>query len=423
MHRNKVFKIPHSSSKDEILVYVPSLMKWGVVSEEESDNLPEYILTDDYVSTEDEDFPFPPIFDSLTLHLSGACNMSCSYCFNSQGAHSTALSRAQMKNAIDYLYTHPRGKKLKVHFNGGEPTVAWDALRYAVDYARSAKSHYDVEADLCITSNGIWSSSQYDYIVDNFNDITISIDGPEEVHDANRKLKSGGGTHNIVYRIAKALCDVESLNLCLSVTMARRFVSRMTDTMRYLCEEFPTADIFIEALRADNQSDHTRDDLYPDVAAFLSSYINSIADIRAAGYTNDISNSFIKPSCDSCTRYCGASGRNFIVSPGGTITSCGAMTYSRSRASEYFTFGEIRDDGIRFNEDKYRRLVTWDVNAIEKCHGCIAHNYCRGGCLSKKAHMDSFWSRPSVHCEEIQAVMPEYLWCQYEELSGRKRKS
>jgi len=418
MRKNKVFKIPSRDSDDEVLIYVPSLFRLGVVSREESEDLPEYISTDGDLALDDASFPFPPIFNSLTLHLSSACNMSCTYCYNGQNAQSCHLSAKQVENSIDYLLDHPRDKKLKIHFMGGEPTVAWESLQHAVDYAREAVSNRDTEIIFAITSNGVWSDAQYEYIINNISDITISIDGPEDVHNKYRKLKSGRNTYEHVFRVAKALNDIDTLNLCLSVTMAREFVERMRSITEFLCREFPGVDIFIEALRTDNQHSNDAIVLSPDIKIFLDNYIDCLSYLRKAGFSNDISNSFVKPCGEQRTRYCGASGGNFIVSPDGIITACGAMTYNKSPVSNYFSFGEVHDSGILLDEDKYRRLVEWNVSNIEECNDCIARYICLGGCLARKAHLESFWSRPSCYCKEIRDAAPSYLWNQYMELAG-----
>lgn len=78
---------------------------------------------------------------ALCLNVAHTCNLSCEYCFASQGKYNG--SRAIMsyevgKRAIDYLLENSgHHRNLDVDFFGGEPLMAWKVVKQIVAYARS----------------------------------------------------------------------------------------------------------------------------------------------------------------------------------------------------------------------------------------------------------------------------------------------
>lgn len=78
---------------------------------------------------------------ALCLNVAHTCNLSCEYCFASQGKYNG--SRAIMsyevgKRAIDYLLENSgHHRNLDIDFFGGEPLMAWKVVKQIVAYARS----------------------------------------------------------------------------------------------------------------------------------------------------------------------------------------------------------------------------------------------------------------------------------------------
>ena len=80
------------------------------------------------------------VVKALCLHVAHTCNLSCDYCFASQGKYhgERALMSFEVgKQALDFLMEHSGSRNnLEVDFFGGEPLMNWDVVKRLVAYAR-----------------------------------------------------------------------------------------------------------------------------------------------------------------------------------------------------------------------------------------------------------------------------------------------
>ena len=77
---------------------------------------------------------------ALALTVSQTCNLACTYCYaagGSFGGPDTRMGWDVARRAIDALIAAtPPGGAVKIAFMGGEPAIARDLIRQAVDHAR-----------------------------------------------------------------------------------------------------------------------------------------------------------------------------------------------------------------------------------------------------------------------------------------------
>ena len=76
------------------------------------------------------------VIKALCLHVAHTCNLSCSYCFASQGKYQgdrALMSFEVGKQAFDFLIANSGSRKnLEVDFFGGEPLMNWDVVKKLV---------------------------------------------------------------------------------------------------------------------------------------------------------------------------------------------------------------------------------------------------------------------------------------------------
>ncbi len=144
----------------------------------------------------------------LTLQVTQQCNLRCHYCAysdsesNLQRNHSVKrMSWETAKRGIDFLISHSSDSKaISMAFYGGEPLLEFDLLKkcmeYATEQAEGKKlSFYITTNGTLITDEVITYLSKYDV------SLTISLDGPKEIHDDNRKLAANGcGSFDIIMK-------------------------------------------------------------------------------------------------------------------------------------------------------------------------------------------------------------------------------
>lgn len=132
----------------------------------------------------------PPLH--LTLFVTGACNARCRHCFHWEevAAGVAGPSLEQVGRLADSAAR--MGPLLWVSFGGGEPFLRKDLPELATAFGRHELRH------LAIPTNGLVEPSQHgtvDAILDGnpdmFLSVSVSFDGPPEVHDAIRQVEGG----------------------------------------------------------------------------------------------------------------------------------------------------------------------------------------------------------------------------------------
>lgn len=141
------------------------------------------------------------LFQSTQLHIfvvTTACNMKCVYC---QAQNGKTLSNGYMtkeiaKKSVEIALQSP-SKNLQFEFQGGEPLLNFEIIKYIVEYtkenARNKNIQYSLVSNLTILTEEI-----LEFLCENNIGISTSVDGDLFLHNANRPLKTGGETFEIV---------------------------------------------------------------------------------------------------------------------------------------------------------------------------------------------------------------------------------
>lgn len=155
---------------------------------------------------------------SLILQVTQKCNFRCKYCHfanDDVGYHnhnSLSMSWEIAKKAIDFFASRTRDTmSINISFYGGEPLLEYELIKKCIEYCNSMFEGKTLSYSLT-TNAGLLSVRFVQYLIDNNVSIIISLDGPKEIHDKNRKLASdGSGTFDKIYenlnKIKKELPD------------------------------------------------------------------------------------------------------------------------------------------------------------------------------------------------------------------------
>ncbi len=140
----------------------------------------------------------------LTLQVTQQCNLRCEYCVYSGGYLNRGHTNARMsfetaKKGIDFLIHHSMDvERVNVGFYGGEPLLEFELVKKCILYALEISEGKTVTFSM--TTNGtLFTREILEFLSLHDVNIAISLDGPREVHDKNRKFAvSGCGTFNKV---------------------------------------------------------------------------------------------------------------------------------------------------------------------------------------------------------------------------------
>lgn len=141
----------------------------------------------------------------ICLQLTQQCNFRCNYCvysgnYENRNHATTKMSPSLAKAGIDFLLGHAKDSPtISVGFYGGEPLLEFELIKECMEYtnkvAEGKKIAYSMTTNGSLLNNEMVETFlKYDATV------AISLDGPSDIHNKNRKFASNGkGTYEIVY--------------------------------------------------------------------------------------------------------------------------------------------------------------------------------------------------------------------------------
>jgi His-Xaa-Ser system radical SAM maturase HxsB len=137
------------------------------------------------------------------------CNETCVYCHASRAdmtATNTDLTRELAEKTVDKILqtTNPN---VTIEFQGGEPLVNFPVVKHLVEYALEKNKTAGKRLEFTMVSNlSLMDDDKLAWLLDNKVQICTSIDGPEQLHDKQRKLP-GLSSHKAATQWIKRIND------------------------------------------------------------------------------------------------------------------------------------------------------------------------------------------------------------------------
>ena len=319
---------------------------------------------------------------SISLNVSPACNLSCSYCYAGRGSFDGAQTRAMnfktAQAAIDRLFELANPAfPITIGFIGGEPLLNRALLNRVVDYAWSSGRKRALDVRFSVTTNGtLLTSADLDLLRTYPFAVTVSLDGGRELHDAQRPMAAGHSSFDaLAAAITPLLAAPGRAKLAAHATVVRTDLdlSARFDAITHLgFHEVGLSPVRVvkNGAGALRDSDWSR---YLDAMIALAD--REMATALAGGpirLTNlavalkQLHRGFSMPYP------CGAGGGYFSVAADGTWYAC-----HRAIGQEAYALGD--NAGL----DDARRtafLRARHVHAQSECRRCWARYLCAGGC-------------------------------------------
>ena len=159
----------------------------------------------------------------LVLSVASGCNLGCVYCYrrNYKPDRKSAIMRSDViKRGIELLDIPGavQGERpLSVSFFGGEPLLAFEAVKEGTLYAQRLVKNFNertaesmtrgfgrpmnARLTVGITTNGtLMTQEMCDFLSEHHFGMIYSLDGDEEFHNAQRPMKNGGNSFEAAMR-------------------------------------------------------------------------------------------------------------------------------------------------------------------------------------------------------------------------------
>jgi uncharacterized protein len=334
---------------------------------------------------------------SVCLNVSHKCNLKCAYCFadggdyGGLGAH---MPQDVALAAIDYLVARSGKKRnLEVDFFGGEPLLNFAVVRQTVADARELEKTRGKRFLFTLTTNALLlTESVTEFLNREMDNVVVSIDGREEVHNSVRRTAGGADSFQIALQNAKAFRAARG---------DKNYYIRGTFTAKNLDFARDAAALFDEGFDRISLEPVVLDPAHPlalteaHVPAVLAEYEKLAGEYlnrRAAGdwvqffhFNVDIYNG---PCLNKRLKSCGAGCEYIAVTPDGEVYPCHQFAGLSAYAIGNVTTG------------RYEKTVPLtfssrnQIAAKKQCGECWAKYYCGGGCAASSVKLTGRLTEP-----------------------------
>ncbi|MCP4359641.1 MAG: radical SAM protein [Chloroflexi bacterium] len=341
----------------------------------------------------------------LTLLMTNQCQLRCTYCYAAAGdAPRQHLSLKTGYAAIDYTYENlKRLNYPKFHISlhgGGEPTFPWKTMKALVAYAKEKP----IPTEISLTSNGVWSKQQTQWIMAYIDTVGISIDGSPQTQDAQRPMASGKGSSHWVMQTLREL-EANYRPYRLRLTAMPPF-DRLLEDIRFLCENTRCQRMQVEAAFNTQRGGGYQYRLEEGLQ-FLRAFF--AAQRVAEQYGRKLY--CVGSEVDKITAVpCGALFNSLIVTPQNNLVGCFEVVDDSHPLAEVTTIGRITLQGVEIDEEARLRLRQTIAERRSSCRDCFCYWSCAGGCLPRAYSPDpNGHLEHGVHCELKRTLLREML--------------
>jgi uncharacterized protein len=329
-----------------------------------------------------DEHPARPPVRALSLAVAQKCNLGCSYCYAREGSFGGApqnMSSEIARAAIDLLLSEAAaGERVNLAFLGGEPLINRAVLRDATRHAASEAARRSVAIGFSITSNGtLMTAEDGDFFEEYGFAVTISLDGPRDIHDYLRPYKGGRGSFDGILRnISPILARQRQMQVSARVTVTPENLDLRDTLDQFVALGFHSVGFSPMLSAPSGRQEIGRENL----AALLEAMVACGEEFErrtVAGDRYPFANLlFALQEIHKGTHRpyaCGAGAGYLGVSAEGKLSAC-----HRFVGDDAAAMGTLSDGVDRTRQDQW--LADRHVHQQEPCRTCWARYLCGGGC-------------------------------------------
>jgi uncharacterized protein len=324
------------------------------------------------------------VVKALCLHIAHDCNLSCKYCFASEGEYhgDRALMSFEVgKKALDYLLKNSGSRKnLEVDFFGGEPLMNFKVVKDLVAYGRSKEEEYNKKFRFTLTTNGVLLNDDViEFCNKEISNVVLSLDGRKEVNDKMRPFPNGKGSYDIIVpKFVNFLKKRGDRDYYIRGTFTHNNLDFASDVLHYADLGFDK--MSMEPVVAPPEAPYaiTEEDI-PKITEEYDKLAVEFIKRKKEGKGFTFFHFMIDLTQGPCVAKrlsgCGSGTEYLAVTPWGDFYPCHQFV-----GIPEFLMGNV-DEGVT-NTEMQNEFKQCNVYSKEKCKDCFARFYCSGGCAA-----------------------------------------
>lgn len=346
------------------------------------------------------DFPL----QTLVLNLTNQCNLSCQYCYE-YGADKIATPDGKpkfmdfetAKSSVDFLAQQSAARRhAHITFFGGETLMNFPLLQRVVHYAKGRFSEQARAIDFSLTTNAtLLTPAIIKFLSDESIGVTVSMDGPKDMHDRLRVFANGRGSYDIVEPRVRALIEnhrtrpiTARVTLTSGATDVVRIFRHLKSDLGFHEVGFAPVTTKPDHLYAINEPG--MDGVLDQFQVLAEEYLQYALRGEMHGFSNVSDTLAELHQGVNKSHPCGAGLGLVGVGPSGDIAPCHRFVDSDQHALGHVSTGIDRSKQADF-------LRRGHIGAKYDCHTCWARPLCAGGCHHEAFVRYGDTGHPNLH--------------------------
>ena len=343
---------------------------------------------------------------ALCLHICHDCNLRCKYCFAGTGdykGHREFMSEEVALKAIDFLIENSGNRKiLETDFFGGEPLLNFDVVKKTVEYANEKAAKLGKKFLFTMTTNGVLLKGEIaDWLNENMENVVLSLDGRQEIHDDVRKTVNGKGSFDVIIENFKNfVANRGDKSYYIRGTFTNKNLDFAKDVLFMADSGFKEISLEPVVLEKGHELAIT-EQMLPEIKEEYKRLAREYIKRRKEGkgfhffhFTIDLEGG---PCLAKRVNACGAGNEYFSVTPVGDIYPC----HQFADKPEFY-MGNVFEGKI--NPEIRSKFKNSSLFTREGCEDCFARYHCSGGCAANNYVFNGDINKPYKQtCEMLKA--------------------
>lgn len=358
------------------------------------------------------------------------CNQRCHYCHaSSQPVDDSRwdMNLKTAKNVVDKIMSTP-SPSLKIEFQGGDALLNFEVVKSIVKEAKrlNKKAKKDVSFVVC-TNLTLMDDDILAYLKKEGISVSTSLDGPREIHDRHRVMRSGGGSYDLfVHNLARSREVLGHDMVNALATLTRDSLPHLKD----IIEEYIRLGFRGIFLRHINLYGYARSEAHQEsfqypMAEFIEAYkqalryiiglnlkgiplVEDFATILLSRILTPFSTGFVDLQSPT-----GAGIAGVVYNFNGDVYPCDEGRMLAQMGDRRFYMGNVNRDSYIdiFTSPVMQEIVGQScVETLPGCHACALQMYCGADPIRNYAMQGNLVGhRPtSDFCEKHKAIL-EFL--------------
>jgi uncharacterized protein len=347
-----------------------------------------------------EDFPL----QTLVMNLTNQCNLSCQYCYEF-GEDKVATPQGKpkfmdletAKSSVDFLLEQSAGRRaVHITFFGGETLMNFPLLKQVVAYANDRAARQGRTIDFSLTTNAtLLTPAIIGFLSENRIGVTVSMDGPPELHDKLRVFANGRGSYDIIApRVRELIARHRTRPITARVTLTRG-VTDVIRIFRHLKQDLGFHEVgFAPVTTSPDRlyaiGDRGMDGVLDQFHTLAEEWHQYALRGQMHGFSNVSDTIAELVQGVNKSHPCGAALGLVGVGPSGDIAPCHRFVDSDTHALGHISRGIDRAKQRDF-------LSRGHISAKYDCRSCWARPLCAGGCHHEAFVRYGDTGHPNLH--------------------------